>query len=67
MKRFLSWFRGPAGGLIALGLVARFNQFEGISWFAFVAAIGDGGNHGFEGDFGKEICCAAERRGTRTA
>src|SRR5260221_1938639 len=27
---------------------------------------GDGGNHGCEGDFGKEICCAAERRGTRT-
>src|ERR1019366_7358414 len=25
----------------------------------------DGDDHGCEGDFGKEICCAAERRGTR--
>src|SRR5262249_51392862 len=28
---------------------------------------GEGGNHGCEGDFGKEVCCEAERRGTRTA
>src|SRR3979490_2942667 len=28
---------------------------------------GDGGNHGCQGDFGKEVCCSAERRGTRTA
>src|SRR5271168_3364213 len=28
---------------------------------------GDGGNHGCEGDFGKEVCCAAERRGTRAS
>src|ERR1035437_9614603 len=27
----------------------------------------DGDDHGCEGDFGKEGCCAAERRGTRTA
>jgi hypothetical protein len=33
----------------------------------FVATTGDGGKYGCEGDFGKEICCAAERRGTRTA
>src|SRR5438445_3539583 len=26
---------------------------------------GEGGNHGCEGDFGKEVCCEAERRGTR--
>src|ERR1035441_8269029 len=26
----------------------------------------DGDDHGCEGDFGKEVCCAAERRGTRT-
>src|ERR1035441_3436318 len=25
----------------------------------------DGDDHGCEGDFGKEVCCAAERRGTR--
>jgi hypothetical protein len=25
----------------------------------------DGGDHGCEGDFGKEICCTAEWRGTR--
>src|SRR5215467_11889419 len=28
---------------------------------------GEGGDHGCEGDFGKEVCCEAERRGTRTA
>jgi hypothetical protein len=26
---------------------------------------GEGGNHGCEGDFDKEVCCEAERRGTR--
>src|SRR5713101_7917900 len=25
----------------------------------------DGEDHGCQGDFGKEVCCAAERRGTR--
>src|SRR5262249_35453884 len=30
-------------------------------------ATGEGGNHGCERDFGKEVCCEAERRGTRTA
>jgi putative ABC transport system substrate-binding protein len=25
--------------------------------------LGEGGNHGCEGDFGKEVCCEAERRG----
>ena len=28
---------------------------------------GDGDDHGCEGDFGKEVCRAAERRGTRAA
>src|SRR5262249_15121745 len=28
---------------------------------------GEGGNHGCEGDFGKEVCCEAERGGRRTA
>ena len=27
----------------------------------------DGDDHGDQGDFGKEVCCAVERRGTRTA
>jgi hypothetical protein len=28
----------------------------------FVGGVDDGGNHGFEGDFGKEVCGAVERR-----
>ena len=28
----------------------------------FAAPNGGGGNHGCEGEFGKEICCAVERR-----
>jgi lipoprotein-anchoring transpeptidase ErfK/SrfK len=31
------------------------------------ASFGDGGNHGWEGDFGKDVCCEAERRRTPTA
>ena len=27
----------------------------------FRCEASDGGNHGCEGDFGKEVCCAAER------
>ena len=27
----------------------------------FRRTVGDGGDHGCEGDFGKEVCCAAER------
>jgi hypothetical protein len=35
-------------------LVACFNQFEGILRFASIAAIGDGDDHGWDEDFGKE-------------
>src|SRR5262245_59919908 len=28
--------------------------------------MGDGGNHGCEGDFGKDVCCEVERRGAST-
>ena len=38
-----------------MGLVAYFNHFERILRFASVATIGEGGNHGWEGDFGKEV------------
>src|SRR5947208_1126861 len=34
---------------------------------AGIVLITAGVNHGCEGDFGKEVCCEAERRGTRTA
>jgi L-asparaginase/Glu-tRNA(Gln) amidotransferase subunit D len=50
-----------------LDLVARVNQFERISDSLSSPTTGEGGNHGGEGDFGKEVCCEAERRGTRTA
>ncbi len=36
-------------------LVARFNEFERILRFASVATICEGGNHGREGDCGKEV------------
>jgi hypothetical protein len=39
----------------------RFNQIP------FIAAIGDGGDHGWEGDFGKEVRGEDERRRARTA
>src|SRR6516225_1055739 len=39
----------------------------GISDSLSSPTTGEGGNHGCEGDFGKEVCCEAERRGTRTA
>ena len=42
-------------GTPRLVLVGRFNQFEGILQFASVVAIGDGGDHGWDGDFGKEV------------
>src|SRR5262245_33284954 len=38
-------------------LVACFNEFERILRFASLATIGDGGNHGWEGDCGKEVHC----------
>ena len=47
----------PDDGEPDSALVAGFNQVEGNLRFAFVATIGDGGNHGGEGDFGKDICC----------
>src|SRR6516225_4002547 len=39
----------------------------GISDSLSSPTTGEGGNHGCEGDFGKEVCCEAERRRTRTA
>ena len=41
--------------------VVRFNEFEDLM-ILLVATLGDGGNHGCEGDFGKAICGAIERR-----
>src|SRR6516162_716579 len=42
-------------------------NLKGISDSLSSPTTGEGGNHGCEGDFGKEVCCEAERRGTRTA
>src|SRR6516225_7255294 len=39
----------------------------GISDSLSSPTTGEGGNHGCEGEFGKEVYCEAERRGTRTA
>jgi hypothetical protein len=60
---------GPIGrGFIeAHHLVACFNEFETILRFASVATIGEGGDHGWEGDCGKEVRCEAEQRGTPAA
>src|SRR5262249_10615991 len=46
-------------------LVARFNHFERKLVIRF--GRHDGGEHGCEGYFGKEICCAVERGGARAA
>jgi hypothetical protein len=48
-------------------LVACFNEFERILRFASLATIGEGGDHGWEGECGKEVHCEAEQRGTPAA
>src|SRR5499433_1718649 len=50
-----------------LGSSRSLNLRIGISPALNNPTTGEGGNHGCEGDFGKEVCCEAERRGTRTA
>src|SRR5436190_23669027 len=42
-------------------------NLKGFSDSLSSPTAGEGGNHGCEGDFGKEVCCEADRRGTRTA
>src|SRR5262249_36865885 len=42
-------------------------NLKGFSDSLSSPTTGEGGNHGCERDFGKEVCCEAERRGTRTA
>jgi hypothetical protein len=48
-------------------LPAASTNLKGFSDLLSSPTTGEGGNHGCEGDFGKEVCCEAERRGTRTA
>jgi hypothetical protein len=58
-----------------LRLRQKYRDFETQKWWCCrdlvillsSPATGEGGNHGCEGDFGKEVCREAERRGTRTA
>ena len=47
-------------------LVASFNQFERDWMIRLGRDSSGGGNHGWKGHYGKEVCGAAEWGGTRT-
>src|SRR5262245_59597766 len=55
------------GMLIDTVVCLTLSKWETVSGRFGGYMTGEGGNHGCEGDFGKEVCCEAERRGTRTA
>jgi hypothetical protein len=47
-------------GFKSTALVTRFTNLKGFSDSLSSPATGEGGNHGCEGDFGKEVCREAE-------